>query len=363
MDYRAETMQDDCYLMAAVGCVFPRTRIVETGKRGKHKESTRITRFALLCLVLITLVASGCGGGNQENKADVASILTFTRYEGGSGHVFAMNPDGSNERQVTFDPQVQAHSNLSPNGATVVYSQVNVDGSTISAVGLAGGAAVVLNKGSNWSLVPNYSPDGSRIAFTSDRDGNYEIYTMAADGTDVRQLTFTDAPIQHVGPKYSPDGTRLLYAKDEGGIDSATRQDLWVMPVNGGPETRLTSGINDRESRAWSPDGRRIVTQSVESGVGQLFVLNADGSGLRQITNIPKGAPVFSPGGIFPSMSGAVTPTWSPDGEWIAFASNHEGNYDIYLIRPDGSDLRRLTNTPQAELSVGWGKLPEPRSR
>jgi len=56
-------------------------------------------------------------------------------------------------------------------------------------------------------------------------------------------------------------------------------------------------------------------------------------------------------------MSGAVTPAWSPDGDWIAFASNHEGNYDIYLIRPDGSGLRRLTQSPEAELSVGWGPL------
>ena len=274
-----------------------------------------------------------------------------------------MDPDGSNQRQVTFDPQVQAHSNLSPDGTTVVYSQVDADRSTISAVSLDGGPTVVLNRGANWSLVPNYSPDGSRIAFTSDRDGNFEIYTMAADGTDVRQLTFTNPPIQHVGPKFSPDGTRLLYARDDGGSDSATRQDLWVMPVDGGPGVRLTFGIDDREGRAWSPDGRRIVTQSVENGVGQLFVLNADGSGLTQITHIPKGAPVFSPGGIFPSMSGAVTPAWSPDGEWIAFASNHEGNYDVYVIRPDGSDLRRMTNTPQAELSVGWGSLPTPRAR
>ena len=61
------------------------------------------------------------------------------------------------------------------------------------------------------------------------------------------------------------------------------------------------------------------------------------------------------PGGIFPDMAGAVTPAWSPDGEWIAFASNHEGSYDVYRIRPDGSELTRITNSPAPELSVGWG--------
>jgi Tol biopolymer transport system component len=129
------------------------------------------------------------------------------------------------------------------------------------------------------------------------------------------------------------------------------------MPAEGGPATRITFTINDRESRGWSPDGTRIVTQTVKDGVGQLVVLKADGTGLQQITDFPADTPIFTPGGIFPVMSGAVTPAWSPDGDWIAFASNHEGNYDIYLIRPDGSGLRRLTQSPEAELSVGWGPL------
>jgi TolB protein len=56
-------------------------------------------------------------------------------------------------------------------------------------------------------------------------------------------------------------------------------------------------------------------------------------------------------------MSGAVTPVWSPDGRWIAFASNHQGSYDIYRVRPDGSQMQRITRTSEPELSVGWGPL------
>ncbi|MBL6633875.1 MAG: PD40 domain-containing protein [Thermoleophilia bacterium] len=103
----------------------------------------------------------------------------------------------------------------------------------------------------------------------------------------MRQLTFTAPPIQHVGPKYSPDGSQLLYATDEDEEDPANQQDIWVMPAGGGAGTRLTRGINDRESRGWSPDGKRIVTQTVEDGVGKLVVLNADGTGLRRITDFP----------------------------------------------------------------------------
>ena len=294
----------------------------------------------------------GCGDPPPQ------SVISFSRYSGsGQGHIFTMAPDGSDVRQVTFARGVQAHSSLSPDGTKVVYSQVNPTGSSITVADRAGGAPTVLNAGHHWSMVPNWSPDGARIAFTSDADGNYEIYTMAADGSQVRQLTFTKSPIQHVGPKYSPDGSLLLYATDADEKDPAKLQNIWTMPSDGGPGTRLTRNINNRESRGWSPDGTRIVTQTVKDGVGQLVVLNADGSDEHQITHFPANTPTFVPGGIFPAMRGAVTPAWSPDGEWIAFAANPDGNYDIYRIRPDGSDLTRVTRSAQPELSVGWGPL------
>lgn len=313
------------------------------------RSRAHLARAAAVAAISVPVLAA-CG-------SEPASIITFTRYDGSDGHVHAALPDGTGERQVTSVPGVQAHSTLTPDGGTVVYSHVTPDGSSIESIPLDGGEVSVLNQGSAWSLVPHVSPDGTRVAFTSDADGNYEIYDMAPDGSDVRQLTFTDPPIQHVGPKYSPDGSLLLYASDEDEADPANEQDLWTMPADGGPGTRITRGVNDRESRGWSPDGSRIVTQTVEDGIGQLIVMDADGSNARRITDLPADVPTFSPGGIFPDMRGAVTPAWSPDGEWIAFASNHEGNYELYRIRPDGSELTRLTRTPEQELSVGWGPL------
>ena len=82
----------------------------------------------------------------------------------------------------------------SPDVATVVYSWMNPDGSSIMIFPLAGGAPTELNRGSHWWLVPNISPDGGRIAFTSDLDGPSEPYTIAINGFDVPQLTFTDPP-------------------------------------------------------------------------------------------------------------------------------------------------------------------------
>jgi Tol biopolymer transport system component len=316
------------------------------------------------CVMATATALSGCGGDAAiSDHGDPGSVISFTRYEtGGAGHVFTMAPDGSGVQQVTSAPGVQAHSTVSPDGTALAYSQVHPTGSSVEIIDRAGGAPRVLNKGSNWSLVPSWSPDGSRVAFTSDADGNHEIFTMKSDGTDVRQLTFTQPPIQHAGPKYSPDGATLLYASDKDEEDPTSQQDLWVMPSGGGVGTRLTTDINNRESRSWSPDGSRIVTQTISDGVGQLIVLDSDGAGQRQITRVPQSTPTFAPGGIFPVMRGAVTPAWSPDGEWISFASNHQGNYDIYLIRPDGSGMTRITDSPRHELSVGWGPIARIRA-
>jgi TolB protein len=222
--------------------------------------------------------------------------ITFTRFDGTNGHVFSIRPNGSHEQQLTDQPGVQAHSSWAPNGRFLVYTQVNATGSSVERLQAGSRQPKRLSGSLSWSMVPHVSPDSQRVAFTSNNDGNYEIYSVNRHGSKLRQLTFSDAPVQTVGPKYSPDGKLLLFASDRDETDPANQQDLWTMPAAGGAPQRITQGLNNRESRSWSPDGR-----------------------------------------------------------WIAFASNHQGNYDLYRIRPDGTGLQRILKTPEDELSVGWG--------
>ena len=287
-------------------------------------------------------------------------VLSFSRPAGTETSIFSIRADGQGETRVTQAPssRMDLHSTWSADGSWVAFTELSGDRGRIMTMRADGSARTNLTAdGAYYDLVPSISPDGSRIAYTSDRSGHYEVYTIAADGTDERRITTSPSSVTFVGPKYSPDGTKLLVAMRESSTN--THQDLYILNADGtGTPQRLTTGVNNAEGRAWSPDGTRIVFNDMVNGVGQIFVINANGTGLTQIATNSASTPPFNPGGFFPTMRGDVTPAWSPDGGWIAFASDRTGNFEVHIVRPDGSSLSQVTYTTNQELSLGWRPLP-----
>lgn|SRR5215831_500564 len=172
--------------------------------------------------------------------------------------------------------------------------------------------------------VPPLDPD-SKMVFSSNRDGSYQIYVMNSDGSGVVRLTSSGANDEF--PRWSPNGTKILFQSDR---DNPTTgyMDIYVMGADGSGVTRLTSDPNDDSMASWSPDGSQIVFQSMRSGTNyQLYAMSADGSNQINITN---------------TSSNDGEPSWSPDGTKIAFASDrdHEGYYSIYLLSADGNQQR-----------------------
>ena len=218
----------------------------------------------------------------------------------------------------------------------------------------------------------NASPSG-RIAFASDRDGNWEIYVMNADGTGVTRLT--DDPAEDRWPSWSPDGRRIAFVSDRDGDD-----EIYVMNAVGSEVTQLTHNDVNEWSPSWSPDGRRIAFGSYLKGL-QIYVMNADGSKLTRLTDNVGGAqvPSWSPDGRHIAFSLALDgamyvmnadgadqarltdvqawdlyPNWSPDGRRIAFVSNRDGNYEIYVMSADGADQTRLTDNESDDERPSW---------
>jgi tricorn protease-like protein len=181
-----------------------------------------------------------------------------------------------------------------------------------------------------------WSPDGSKMVFTSNRDGNAEVYVMNADGSG--QTNLTNNPAQDNTPSWSPDGTKIAFSSDRPG---SGLNEIFVMNADGSGVTQVTStpaapgggaaGGNFHPN--WGPDGRIAAASfnTTTSTFFQIFVMNADGSGRAQVTNDP---------------AGALIPTWSPDARRIAFTSERDQQGEIYAINPDGTGEARLTNSP-----------------
>ena len=167
-----------------------------------------------------------------------------------------------------------------------------------------------------------------RITYVSNRDGNDEIYTAKADGSDPKRLTAN--LVDDADPAYSPDGTKILFTRGN---------DIWVMNADGTGQAAVT-GIEGPDSEpGWSRDGTQIVYVSNQTAPGggttgpELFVRNLDGSGLRRVTDTPVGA--------------SRMPVWSPTADTIAYESNSDGSFEIYTIPASttaGTGTRRSAN-------------------
>ncbi|MGH7551273.1 MAG: Kelch repeat-containing protein [Gemmatimonadota bacterium] len=230
---------------------------------------------------------------------------------------------------------------------------------------------------------PAYSPDGSRIAYMSNADGDFDIYVMEPDSGTIAKLT--DAPGQDGTPVWSPDGSRIAFRSYRDGPSQ-----IYVMDADGSEERNLSSTASHDEHPFWSPDGQRIYFASDRSAVGEgdensdLYVMDADGSNVQRITSTPEieTYPTLSPDGTrlatrriladgnwevvvidlegnnvanlsnHPGFDG--WPAWSPDGARLVFASDRSGSSDLWMVDADGSNLQRLTDDPADDRQAWW---------
>ena len=175
-----------------------------------------------------------------------------------------------------------------------------------------------------------------KIAFSSDRGGNSDIYVMDPDGGGVLRLT--DDPAEDLQPTWSPDGTRIAFVSNRDG-----NKEIYVMSATGGAATRLTNHTFDDLSPAWSPQlaNQRIAFVSSRTGNDEIFVMGADGSAQTNITQ---------------NMADDIDPSWAPSGTLLGFASNRDGDkYEIYRTPADGTGTpTRLTTNSFNDLSTTW---------
>jgi Tol biopolymer transport system component len=253
----------------------------------------RLFPVAVAVATGVTALLSACGGSD-----DGPPELLFVSSRAGDYAVYAMRRDGGNQARLTDD-----------------------EGDPSSPQGLF------------FQFEPAWSPDGSRIAFSSKREGSFDIYAMDADGNAARRLTTTRHDDNH--PSFAPDGERMVFSR-------GTTGDLYVMDADGSGLRPLVDDPADDTQPAWSPDGSWIAftRRTPGTGIRELWLVRPDGTGARQLTALE-------------TVSEA--PAWTPDGAHVAFATDlHNDQFDIYSVRVDGTGHRRLTVTTDDTLEPAW---------
>ena len=307
------------------------------------------------------LLAAGLVGSDRSRAVPAGSNgpkVAFTSDRGGDMEIFVLQP---RPQRVT-----------NPDGSVVLGTWIGADVQPLTG-----------DPGDDTS--PSWSPpgEGSRIAFDSNRAGDYDIYVMNEDGSSVTQLTSGSG--QDTDPSWSPEalfdgvlGSQIAFLRSG---------DIYVIRPDGTGQTRLTRTPARDSAPTWSPDGTRI---AFVRG-GDVWVMNRDGSGAARLarTGAPEADPSWfrfsnpSPeeriaftrrvgrnyevisrrleGGeenLTASVSEDARPSWSPDGQQVLFESNRDGNYELYVMNANGSGQTRLTIDPADDLDADWQIRP-----
>src|SRR5688572_10483029 len=254
------------------------------------------------------------------------NLIAFESDRDGFPEIYSMSPDGSNQSRVTQDELVNIRPSFAPDGSAIAFVQSTDEGDDIFLVAPDGSGEFNLTVSGDLEAEPSWSPDATRIAFLINPDAGGGIAVIPADFSDFR---YVFRGVAAGKPAWSPDG--LFFAFESEGA-------IMTVSANGGtPEAIFSS---DGHNPSWSPDGTRIAFDSPSQADGPgIFVMGVDGSAVTRLT-----------------AGDDHAPTWSPDGTQIAFSRGAEDTpeQEIFLVNADGSGLTQLTSNTAADSHPSW---------
>jgi Tol biopolymer transport system component len=275
-------------------------------------------------------------------------VFSSLRDRTTSFDIYTIEPDGSSLSQLTHESSIDVQPAWSPDGKKIAFAGgglyvMDPDGSNVRAL------TSFVCPGSSNVVSPTWSPDGKRVAFGGDTAPNDICTTELAGGYSTTPTNVTSSDeVDETSPDFSPNGSQMCYYGD----GTKSGYGIYIMKADGSDPTRLTDNRAGTEC-AWSPDGKKIAytyhpDKNPDRRKGawpdEVYVMNADGSGKTNLTRNPEQD---------------LNPSWSPDGTKVIFASDRDGDFDIYTMDADGSNVAQVTvNSDVDDVDPEWQPLP-----
>ena len=308
----------------------------------------------LMIKVLLTGVIVGCilapplVSARQNDKLPTTRII-FSWNRDGDFDLYLMDADTQTIVSPLTDNTASDISPVwSPDGSRIAFAS-NVNGNyEIYVINVNTGESDALTN-NNWDdLYPAWSPNGKQIAFTSNHDSNWDIYVMDANGKNPNPTRLTTDASYQGNPVWSPDGTRIAYVE---GRDA--KRDIMVMNADGSNVQPLTTRATSADySPAWSPDGKQIAFVSNRSSNPDIYTVDVNCIGNsdtcdQQAVDLTASNP-----------GDDLDPAWRPDSGQIVFASVRNGATDLYFMDVDGGNVTQITNGDGEERFPSWWHQP-----
>jgi TolB protein len=292
-----------------------------------------VKRVCLLALIVLLLALQGAFACAEDDD-DLGHYVFVSDWEG-NDEIYAVDGQGSAIRNLTSDQGQEREPALSWDGKRLAFSSDRDGNWEIYWREARSGRSRRVTRDGGTDGHPSWSPDGKKIAFHSNRTGVFRIYIASLETGDIEALPPAAGAGNHLHPAWSPLGTEIAFEVEEGD-DRA----VYVATANGENPRRVSA---DAMRPAWAPDGESLAILAGRDAMMQLHVVTSTGAVLKAIDL----------GDAF-----LDAPAWNSDGSRIFFAyRNSDEDFDIFSVRPDGSDLDGSIERPKSnETSPAWSR-------